>query len=147
MAVHSNCWLLIPYLYYPWLLLYLTLLYSRIFVSFFPNHHICSSEGLHIWTALKWNFFDNGARAPFPFPLPKSQMPLHRLRRTRWETINEIAFVKNQGLEGGSHCLGMSYYVNFRGGLGSNEFHIKWIFSTHSSWKNQNPGGLFEATS
>ena len=24
-----------------------------------------------------------------------------------------------------SHCLGMSYYVNFLGGLGSNEFHIK----------------------
>ena len=23
------------------------------------------------------------------------------------------------------HCLGMSYYVNFLGGLGSNEFHIK----------------------
>ena len=22
-------------------------------------------------------------------------------------------------------CLGMSYYVNFLGGLGSNEFHIK----------------------
>ena len=24
-----------------------------------------------------------------------------------------------------SPCLGMSYYVNFLGGLGSNEFHIK----------------------
>ena len=24
-----------------------------------------------------------------------------------------------------THCLGMSYYVNFLGGLGSNEFHIK----------------------
>ena len=24
-----------------------------------------------------------------------------------------------------THCLGMSYYVNFFGGLGSNEFHIK----------------------
>ena len=23
------------------------------------------------------------------------------------------------------HCLGMSYYVNFLGGFGSNEFHIK----------------------
>ena len=23
-----------------------------------------------------------------------------------------------------SHCLGMSYYVNFLGGLGSNEFHV-----------------------
>ena len=23
------------------------------------------------------------------------------------------------------HCLGMSYYVNFLGGLGNNEFHIK----------------------
>ena len=24
-----------------------------------------------------------------------------------------------------THCLGMSYYVNFLGGLGSNELHIK----------------------
>ena len=24
-----------------------------------------------------------------------------------------------------THCLGMSYYVNFLSGLGSNEFHIK----------------------
>ena len=24
-----------------------------------------------------------------------------------------------------AHCLGMSYYINFLGGLGSNEFHIK----------------------
>ena len=24
-----------------------------------------------------------------------------------------------------THCLGMSYYVNFLGGLDSNEFHIK----------------------
>ena len=46
-----------------------------------------------------------------------------------------------------THCLGMSYYVNFLGGLGSNEFHIKWRFGTHGSWKNQNPGGRFGATS
>ena len=26
---------------------------------------------------------------------------------------------------GSAHCLGMSYYVTFWGGLGSNEFHIK----------------------
>ena len=30
-----------------------------------------------------------------------------------------------------SHCLGMSYYVNFLEGLGSNEFHIRWRFGTH----------------
>ena len=46
-----------------------------------------------------------------------------------------------------SHCLRMSYYVNFLGGSGSNEFHIKWRFGTHTSWKNQNPGGRFGATS
>ena len=40
----------------------------------------------------------------------------------------------------------MSYYVNFFGGLGSNEFHIKLRFGTHGSWKNQNPGGRFGAT-
>ena len=33
------------------------------------------------------------------------------------------------------HCLGMNYYVNFLGGIGSNGFHIKWIFGTHGSWK------------
>ena len=43
--------------------------------------------------------------------------------------------------------LGMSYYVNFLKGLGSNEFHIKGRFGTHGSWKNQNLGGLFGATS
>ena len=46
-----------------------------------------------------------------------------------------------------AHCLGMSYYVNFLGGLGSNEFHIKLRVGTHGSWKNQNPGGHFGATS
>ena len=45
-----------------------------------------------------------------------------------------------------THCLGMSYYVNFLEGLGSNEFHIKWRFGTHGSWINQNPGGPFGAT-
>ena len=34
-----------------------------------------------------------------------------------------------------THCLGMNYYVNFLGGIGSNGFHIKWIFSTQDNWK------------
>ena len=46
-----------------------------------------------------------------------------------------------------SHCLGISYSVDFLVGLGSNEFHTKWRFGTHGSWKNQNPGGRFGATS
>ena len=47
-----------------------------------------------------------------------------------------------------SHCLGMGYYVKFFwGGLGDKEFHIKWRFGTHGSWKNQNPRGRFGATS
>ena len=46
-----------------------------------------------------------------------------------------------------THCLGMNYYVNFLGGIGSNGFHIKWIFGTQNNWKNQNPGGRFGATS
>ena len=33
------------------------------------------------------------------------------------------------------YCLGMSYYVNFLGGLGGNEFHIELSFATHGSWK------------
>ena len=32
-------------------------------------------------------------------------------------------------------------------GLGSNEFHIKWRFGTHGTWKNKNPGGRFGASS
>ena len=32
-----------------------------------------------------------------------------------------------------THCLGMSYYFNFWGGSGSNEFHIRWRFGTHGS--------------
>ena len=39
-----------------------------------------------------------------------------------------------------SHCLGMSYYVNFF-------FHLKWRFGTHGSRQNQNPGRRFGATS
>ena len=31
------------------------------------------------------------------------------------------------------HCLGMNYYVNFLGGIGSNRFHIKWIFGTQDN--------------
>ena len=38
------------------------------------------------------------------------------------------------------HCLGMSYYVNFFGALGSNKFHRKWRFGIYGSWKYQNPG-------
>ena len=43
-----------------------------------------------------------------------------------------------------AHCLGMNYYVNFLGGLGSNGFNIKWRFG---SLKSQNPGDRFGATS
>jgi hypothetical protein len=32
---------------------------------------------------------------------------------------------KNYKTCSNSHCLGTSHYVNFLGGLGSNEFHIK----------------------
>ena len=35
----------------------------------------------------------------------------------------------------------------FWGGLGTNEFHIKSRFGTHSSWKKQNPGVRFGDTS
>ena len=44
-------------------------------------------------------------------------------------------------------CLWMSYYVNIWGGLGSNKFRIKRMFGTHGSWKNQNLGVCFGATS
>ena len=46
-----------------------------------------------------------------------------------------------------SPCLRMSYYVKFLEGLGSTEFHIKFRFGTHGSWKSQYPGGRLGATS
>ena len=41
------------------------------------------------------------------------------------------------------HFLGMSYYVKFLGGLGSNGFYIKWRFGTHGSWKKIKILGAF----
>ena len=35
--------------------------------------------------------------------------------------------------EAQTHCLGMNYYVNFLGGIGSNGFHIKLIFGTQDN--------------
>ena len=46
-----------------------------------------------------------------------------------------------------AHHLGISYYANFLGRLGSNGFQLKWRFGTHGNWKNQNPGGRSGATS
>ena len=51
--------------------------------------------------------------------------------------INEAKQIFNalhvNNIKNSSHCLGMSYYVNFLEGLGSNEFHIKWRFGTYGS--------------
>ena len=41
------------------------------------------------------------------------------------------------------HCPRRSFYVNFLGGLGSNEFHINEGLA-HDNWKNQNPGAVLE---
>ena len=38
--------------------------------------------------------------------------------------LTEIFRYSNPAGNQGTHCLGMSYYVNFLGGLGSSEFHI-----------------------
>ena len=46
-----------------------------------------------------------------------------------------------------SHHLCINYYVPKLGGLGLNENKLKWNFSTHGNWKNQNPMGRFGATS
>ena len=42
-----------------------------------------------------------------------------------------------------SHHLGISYYVNFLGRLGSNGFQLKWRFGTHGNWKKSKSWGLF----
>ena len=52
-------------------------------------------------------------------------------RMKKWLRI----IVENGG-NGETHCLGINYYVNFFGGWGSNEFHIKWIFGIQDKWKN-----------
>ena len=47
-----------------------------------------------------------------------------------------------------SHCLGMSYYVNFLEGLDSNEFHIKWRFGTIlKKWKSWGPFRSYQLNS
>ena len=46
------------------------------------------------------------------------------VKKKSWKNL-----VKNLSL---SHCLGMNYYINFLGGIGSNGFHIIWIFGTHT---------------
>ena len=59
----------------------------------------------------------------------------------------ELQSDKERGRFYFGHHLGICYYVNFLGRLGSNGFQIKWKFGTHSNWKKQNPGGRFGATS
>ena len=41
-----------------------------------------------------------------------------------------VQFIYNFSNVHWTHCLGMSYYVNILGGLGSNGFHIKWRFGS-----------------
>ena len=48
------------------------------------------------------------------------KMSITKTIRVKWYSLN---------------CLGMSYYVNFLEGLGSNEFLMKWRLGTHGSWK------------
>ena len=40
-------------------------------------------------------------------------------------TACELTNIKSTKNAKKTHCLGMIYYVNFLGGLGSNKFHIK----------------------
>ena len=49
-----------------------------------------------------------------------------------WGRIEEILYTlpNHDENDGRPQCLGMSYEVNFLGGLGSNEFHIKYIFGS-----------------
>ena len=41
----------------------------------------------------------------------------------------------------------MSFYVNFLGGLGTNEFHIKWSFAPMAVEKIKIQGAIFEQPS
>ena len=59
----------------------------------------------------KWHFFVNDCRI-------RSESFLRPLRLLRMKYLEEI-------LKWYTHCLGMTYYVNFLKGLGSNKFQIK----------------------
>ena len=64
-------------------------------------------------------------------------------------TACSIEIVQSWWLEedpGFTHHLGINYYVNFLGRLGSNEFQLKRRFGTHDNWKNKNPGDRFGDT-
>ena len=45
------------------------------------------------------------------------------------------------------HWLGMNYYVNFLGGIGSNGFHIKWISGTIEKIKSWGPFRSYQLNS
>ena len=44
---------------------------------------------------------------------------------TKGRQVSNAKMFQSKSKALSTHCLGMSYYVNFLGDLGSNEFHIK----------------------
>ena len=49
---------------------------------------------------------------------------------TKGRQVSNAKMFQSKSKALSTHCLGMSYYVNFLGDLGSNEFHIKRRFGT-----------------
>ena len=46
--------------------------------------------------------------------------------KIRWiDLYSRVYQLDDTGPQSFPHCLGMNYYVNFLGGIGSNVFHIK----------------------
>ena len=82
-------------------------------------------------------------------PMQRSR-ELLLLKRSKVETRNRLVFIHNIEKQilltqikffvatdmCMSHCLGMNYYVNFGGGIGSNGFYIKRIYGTQDNWTN-----------
>ena len=60
-------------------------------------------------------------------------MNFNFLKNTLCQLLSSTNNAANQAARPTSHCLEMSYYVNFFEGLDGNEFHKKLRFGTHGS--------------
>ena len=71
----------------------------------------------------------------------------NREKLSKFQTFVPFKYAARYKAVDRSLWLRLNYYTPKWGVLGSNEFHIKWIISTHGNWKNQNSGIRFWAIS
>ena len=93
--------------------------FANPFKVFFRTMHI------HFWVS---QGLDNASRSW----LVKTSLDNVRIMSPLWLGLNRLK---------------LNYYTpKLEKGLGSNEFHIKWIFGTQYNWKKLNHGGRFWTT-